>query len=150
MTLSTLDSLDRKTLADFQAVLHELTSLVAEENAILAIPAETLPQSLVDRKEQLGSRYAALTQSLRRRAGAMHASGSLDPEALEGQIRDLVCRLKENQSLLNARKAATALRVEAVMKALAERERKETLNYGATGDAVPRPVQRPSGLHLHA
>lgn len=150
MSTATIDSLDRKTLADFQAVLHELTALVREENLILSIPAETLPQSLVARKEELGGRYAALTQSLRRRAAAMHAAGELDPEELEAQIRDLVFRLKENQTLLNARKAATALRVEAVMKALAERERKETLNYGSGGDALPRLVARAGGLRLQA
>ncbi|MBN2751830.1 MAG: hypothetical protein JXQ84_03895 [Rhodospirillaceae bacterium] len=150
MTQPTLASLDKKTLENFYTVLHELTALVAEENAILIVPTETLPQAMVDRKEALGSRYTALTQSLRRRAAAMRASGDLNPEDLEGHIRDLVRGLRENQTLLNARKAATATRVEAVMKALSDREKKDPLNYSAAGDALPRPVSRNSGLRLHA
>jgi flagellar biosynthesis/type III secretory pathway chaperone len=150
MSEATLASLDKKTLADFCAVLHELTALVDEENAILAIPTETLPQAMVERKETLGNRYAALTQSLRRRAAARHAAGDLDPEVLEGDIRGLVRRLKENQARLNARKAATALRVEAVMQALAERERREATGYGATGDTLPPMARRVGGLHVRA
>jgi flagellar biosynthesis/type III secretory pathway chaperone len=150
MSETTLASLDQKTLADFCAVLHDLTALVDEENAILAIPTETLPQRLIERKESLGNRYAALTQSLRRRAAAMHAAGNLDPEALETDIRGLVRKLKENQTLLNARKAATALRVEAVMKALAERERHEANTYDAQGGTCPRLKAADDGLHLRA
>ncbi len=150
MSEATLSSLDRKTLADFCSVLRELTTLVDEENAILAVPTETLPQSMIARKEELGNRYAHLTQNLRRRAAAMHEAGELDPDSLETDIRGLVRKLKENQTLLNARKAATALRVEAVMKTLAERERRDAASYDAQGGTCPRPKAINGGLHLRA
>lgn len=150
MSEPTLASLDRKTLCDFVAVLRELTDLIGEENEILAVPAEQLPQALVKRKEDLSERYARLTVALRPRASALHALGALNPAALEADIRSLVRRVKENQALLNARKAATALRVEAVMQALAERERRDGLNYSASGEALPRAGRTAAGLHLSA
>ncbi len=150
MSEPTLASLDRKTLRDFLAVLRELTQLIGEENAILAIPAEQLPPELVRRKEELSERYARLTVALRPRTSALAAAGELDPTAMEADIRALVRRVKENQALLNARKAATALRVEAVMKALAERERRDATNYSASGEARPRGACRAAGLHLSA
>ena len=146
----TLASLDRKTLADFHAVLRELTQLIGEENEILAVPAEQLPPEMVRRKEALSERYARLTVALRPRASALHAAGALDPTAVEADIRALVRRLKENQALLNARKAATALRVEAVMKALAERERRDGHGYSAAGETLPRGRAGAAGLHLSA
>ena len=149
MSEPTLASLDRRTLDQFLTVLQELTQLVDEENTLLAQTGETLPLALVRRKEELGTRYARLTVALRPRTAALHASGALDPVRLEVGIRGLVRRLKDNQSLLNARKAATAQRVECVMKALAERERRDG-TYGASGDARPRSASTASGLHLSA
>lgn len=150
MSEPTLASLDRKTLCDFVTVLHELTDLIGEENDILAVPAEQLPMTMVKRKEALSERYARLTVALRPRTAALHAAGELDPTVLEADIRALVRRVKDNQSLLNARKAATALRVEAVMNALAERERHEGRAYSAAGEALPRTGRAASGLHLSA
>lgn len=149
MSEPTLASLDRKTLRDFVAVLRELTDLIGEENDILAVPTEQLPMAMVKRKEELSERYARLTVALRSRTAALHAAGELDPTALETDIRALVRRVKDNQSLLNARKAATALRVEAVMTALAERERREGRTYSAAGEALPRG-RSAVGLHLSA
>lgn len=150
MSEPALSSLDRKTLADFQSVLAELTGLIAEENAILEIPTETLPLALIEKKEQLSGRYAQLTVALRRRVATLHAAGALDPVDLESRIRALVQSVKDNQILLNARKAATALRVEAVMQALAERERREAMSYGANGNTVPRERVSLGALHLQA
>lgn len=150
MSDPTLASLDRRTLDQFLAVLVELTQLVDEENTILAQPSEPLPQALVRRKEELSTRYARLTVALRPRTAALHAAGVLDPVQVEAGIRGLVRRLKDNQSLLNARKAATALRVECVMTALAERERRDAATYGANGDALPRSMCAGNGLHLSA
>lgn len=150
MTEPTIASLDRKTLDEFLAVLTDLTRAVEEENALLASPAEALPQELVKRKESLGARYARLTAALRPRAAALHAAGQLDPVAMEVGIRGLVRRLNDNQALLNARKAATALRVEAVMTALAERERRDAAGYSASGDARTRASRGAPALHLSA
>ncbi len=150
MSERTPASLDRKTLEQFVAVLQELTQLIDDENAILAVPSETLPQALVKRKEDLGARYAKLTVALRPRTAALHASGDLDPVALEVGIRGLVRRIQDNQALLHARKTATAQRVECVMTALAERERRDGATYGANGDALHRAVNAGAGLHLSA
>jgi hypothetical protein len=143
-------SLDRQTLIQFTSVLEELSQLIDEENAILGALNETLPQALVKKKEELGARYAKLTVALRPRAAALQASGDLDAVALEVGIRGLVRRLKDNQSLLNGRKAATAQRVESVMTALSERERTEGATYGANGDTLTRSTGAGNGLHLSA
>ena len=150
MTEPTIASLDRKTLDEFLAVLAALTRTVDEENALLASPGDALPLELVQRKETLGARYARLTAALRPRTAALHASGELDSVAMEVGIRGLVRRLKDNQALLNARKTATALRVEAVMTALADRERRDAGTYSASGDTRPRAQCSASGLHLSA
>lgn len=150
MTEPSIASLDRKTLHNFLAVLNELIQVIDQENALLATPGEVLPQELVRRKEMLGSNYARLTSALRPRTAALHAAGELDVVAMESGIRSLVRRLKDNQALLNARKTATALRVEAVMTALAERERRDSLGYAANGDTRPRGARSAGGLHLSA
>jgi len=150
MTEPSIASLDRATLDNFRAVLTELTEVIDQENVLLATPGEALPQELVRRKEVLGSNYARLTSALRPRTAALHAAGELDIVAMETGIRGLVRRLKDNQSLLNARKTATALRVEAVMTALAERERRDSLGYAANGDTRPRATRSAGGLHLSA
>lgn len=150
MTEPSIASLDHKTLENFLAVLNELIHVIDQENALLAIPGEALPQDLVRRKEVLGGAYARLTAALRPRTAALHAAGELDVVAMEAGIRGLVRRLKDNQALLNARKAATALRVEAVMNALAERERRDSIGYAANGDARPHAARSSGGLHLSA
>ena len=150
MTEPSIASLDRTTLDGFIAVLNELIQVIDQENALLAIPGESLPQELVHRKEVLGSNYARLTSALRPRTAALHAAGQLDIVAMEAGIRGLVRRLKDNQALLNARKTATALRVEAVMTAVAARERRDNLGYAANGDTRLRTSRSAGGLHLSA
>lgn len=149
MHASTLASLDERTFRDFVAVLHELLDLLAEENRILAAPTGEISQEMVRRKEDLSARYARLTSMIRPRTSALHAAGVLDPVAVEADIRALVRRVKENQALLNARKAATALRVEAVMTALAARER-EGAGYSGSGETLARGGCSVAGLHLSA
>jgi len=130
----TISSLDLKTLENFNVVLRELTSLIAKENEFLNAGNDAPPKPLIMQKEELSSHYATLTSRLRKSAPALHAAGKLNPEEMEHRVRSLVAITKENQALLNARKIATATRVDAVMKALAERERKTHMHaYGANG-----------------
>jgi len=147
---ATLDEIDIRTLAEFRKVLSDLTELIGQENGILSMPAETLPMAMVTRKEELGERYARLTRAVRGKAAALKAAGELDPVEMEERIRTLIRSVKENQSLLNARKAATAMRVEAVMQALAERERKEAETYGADAKTKGGPSGNAKSVRFQA
>ncbi len=151
MTDKTLNDLDRSTLRNFNLVLQELTELIMAENHFLNVTNDPPPQPMLDRKEELSTYYANLTNRLRGRAAVLHSAGELNPAELEQRIRKLVDLTKHNQTLLNARKVATALRVDAVMAALAAREQAQDPRYTATGNSMSaKPDCGPSYLHLRA
>ena len=117
----------------YLAVLGDLTALAEREGAVLERGQRLLPPHLLRRKEDLVQEYAVLTAAVRERARDLWASGLLDPAELDARIRRLVALMKENQRRLNAFKARTAERVDAVMRALAVQEPCTNTEFPAAG-----------------
>ncbi|ABC23330.1 hypothetical protein [Rhodospirillum rubrum] len=127
---------DRALLAEYTSVLGELTRIAESERMILRSRDGEISPPMAARQERLGERYAALTIGLKARARALYGASLLDPAQMERKIVYLVTLMKENQRLMNARKAATALRVEVVMRAIAEREAASALGAPANEDGA--------------
>ena len=126
-------------LERYLAVLGELTALAEREGALLERGQRLLPPYLVRRKEDLVRDYAALTTAVRERARDLWATGQLDPAELDARIRRLVVLMKENQRRLNAFKAKTAERVDAVMRALSVEEPCTHTEFSAAGSTAGDP-----------
>ncbi|SDH22584.1 hypothetical protein [Roseospirillum parvum] len=135
----------RALIDAFSATLSALLALGEEENRRLCDPAGRLPLDLVRAKEDLATRYATLAEHLRAGMAGFDPPCRRALADLENDIRRLVALVKENQRLANEHKAASALRVNMIMQALAEQEKATQAGPTVCAPSPAGPTAGPLG-----